>query len=139
MKCFVTTTLIVSAILVRLVWTSSASAAGLTFGPPVNLGPQINSGTPNFGSSISADGLSLYYTNNVGGFQPDIYVSTRATAQTPWGASVPLAGPVNTPDHFDVFPSISPDGLELYFGDNLLFPQGPPRTGGFGGGDIWRA
>jgi Tol biopolymer transport system component len=120
---------------------SESVPAALVFGPPLNLGTPVNSSQPNFASSISADGLTLYLVGVGSGFEPNIYVATRTTPQSAFGAPQLLPGPVNTPNHYEVFPSVSSDGLELYFNDNLLpgFPQGALRPGGVGGGDIWRA
>ena len=51
-----------------------------------------------------------------------------ALAFGPWGAPVNLGKTVNSP-YNDQHPSISKDGLSLYFVSN--------RPGGFGGNDIW--
>jgi hypothetical protein len=77
---------------------------------------------------ISADDLELYfYSTRSGGLGgADIYVSTRATRNDPWGPPVNLGPTINTPVHES--PAwISPDGLVLIIGSN--------RPGGFGGFD----
>jgi hypothetical protein len=105
------------------------------WGQPVNLGPKVNS--PNFDTCpwISSNGLELYVQSNrsggYGGF--DIYVSRRTTANDPWNDSVNL-GPVVNSTYNDAAPSLSPDGLLLFFQD-----FGTLRPGGYGDGDMWMA
>ena len=90
--------------------------ADFTFGTPTNLGPTVNSSSRDFNASISADGLSLFFISNrpggVGGL--DIWVTTRATTDDPWGTPVNLGPTINSPvGEWGV--SISSDGLSLYF------------------------
>jgi hypothetical protein len=101
----------------------------------VNLGPTINSSSKDSGPSISVDGLSLFFDSVLpGGYgDTDIWVSTRPTLSDPWGEPVNL-GPIVNGSYRDSAPSISHDGLELYFGD---IGVGPFRPGGYGGGDLW--
>ena len=109
--------------------------ADYVFGKAVNLGPVINSRYPDawWGGSISADGLSLYFdSQRPGGYGgDDLWVTTRATVSDPWGPPVNLGGTVNS-SASDGCPSISADGLELYF--NSMCPGG---SGGSHGGDLW--
>jgi hypothetical protein len=60
-------------------------------------------------------------------------MSTRPTLSDPWGEPVNL-GPIVNGSYRDSAPSLSHDGLELYFGD---IGVGPFRPGGSGGGDLW--
>jgi WD40-like Beta Propeller Repeat len=92
------------------------------YGAPDSLGAFIN--TPQFdgGPSISADGLTLYFTSGrpgalgqaEGHYDEDLYVVTRPTIVDPFGTPVHLSAPVNS-TQFDVAPEISADGLSLYF------------------------
>lgn len=98
------------------------------WGKPVNLGPTVNSPADEHGPSISSDGLSLYFSGvwdvltRSGGFgQADIWLTTRKTIADPWGKPVNLVAPVNSPLQ-DESPSISEDGLSLYF--NSVRPRG---------------
>ncbi len=102
---------------------------------PVNLGPLINSSGTEFGPSISADGLSLYFNSSRPGGSGlnDLYVATRKTALDPWGEPSNLGPVVNSSFH-DVNPNISADGLSLFFSD---WDGRPPRPGGCGQCDIW--
>jgi Tol biopolymer transport system component len=104
---------------------------------PENLGPMINSSGTEFGPNISADGLSLYFNSSRpgGSGENDLYVSTRETVLDPWGESLNL-GPVVNTSFDDVNPSITADGLSLYFSD-WDGNNRPPRPGGYGQCDIW--
>ena len=50
----------------------------------------------------------------------DLYVSTRASRQEPWGRAVNLGPPLNT-DAFEAFPTPSADGRTLYFNRSTSF------------------
>jgi len=109
--------------------------ADFIFGPPSNLGPTVNSISNDQAPSISADGLELYFSEYQGapyraGGQggSDIWITTRQTKDDPWGDPVNL-GPVVNSSVKDEHPSISSDGLSLYFGSN--------RAGGKGAEDLW--
>lgn len=107
--------------------------ADFILGDPVNLGATMNSSQEDAGPSISADGLSLYFNSKrPDGSNCDIWVSTRVTTEDDWTAPVNLGPPVNA-SAAEAFPSISSDGLELYFCDG---PAGF-RPGGFGSTDLW--
>jgi len=90
--------------------------------------PLIFSSSPDF----SADGLSLYFdaerTGGSGG--SDICVVTRKSTSDPWPNPHNLGASVNS-SALEMGPSVSADGLELYFGSN--------RPGGSGGWDIYIA
>ena len=98
---------------------------------PVNLGPPVNTSSGEFGSFISKDGLSLYFTcdgrcsGTVGDF--DIFVSQRATPGGPWGPPIALGPNINT-TFAENAPTITVDGHRMYFTSNRP---------GFGGNDIW--
>jgi beta-lactamase regulating signal transducer with metallopeptidase domain len=113
-------------------WVTTRATRSSLWGPPVNLGPSVNSSSWDYQPSISADGLSLFFTSGrPGGLGPDdIWVTTRATVSDPWGPPVNLGPPVNTSAD-DFCPDISADGSTLYFTST--------RPGGYGGYDIWQA
>jgi len=104
--------------------------ADFVFGEAVNLGQTVNSGASDWGPSISPDGLELYFESDRSGGsgREDLWVSTRATTEDDWGVPVNLGQTVNTVAE-EWGPSISGDGLELYFTSN--------RPGGSGGQDLW--
>jgi serine/threonine protein kinase/Tol biopolymer transport system component len=90
--------------------------------PPVNLGPTVNSAYNELGPQIASDGLSLLFSDGDWGDvrpggqgQADIWVTTRASKQAEWGVPVNLGPVVNSSQH-DTTPSLSYDGLSLFFG-----------------------
>ena len=95
---------------------------------PLKLDAPVNTDASEDSPCLSADGLELYFCDGwnlllagngclhrPGGYgEGDIWVSTRATKEDPWGEPVNLGSNVNGPD-WDSGPSISSDGLSLYF------------------------
>ena len=115
-------------------WVSERATRNDTWGTPVNLGPMVNSSMDENKPNISTDGLSLYFSDHIGGDarpgglgEADIWVTTRKTKDDPWGPPVNLGPTVNS-SYGDASPSISTDGLSLYFHSNRP---------GYGGNDIW--
>ena len=91
--------------------------ADLIFSTPIELGPPIWSpGHDPQGCCFSRDGLELYFcSTRPGGYGFfDIWVARRETVGALWGEPLNLGPNVNSPGQ-EVTPSISPDGLELYF------------------------
>src|SRR6266545_5843928 len=116
---------------------SSDCAAGkpYCYETPVHLNSLIN--TPGFEGkpSLSADGLELYFVSDRSGAlggpgDQDIYVSRRPSTQEDWGAPERVPPPISSP-FFDITPSISLDGLALYFASNRPGPNSPPWP------DLW--
>ena len=111
-----------------------AAAKHSEWSAPVNLGPIVNSTANEQNAQLQKDGLAIYFSSTrpgVGGL--DIYVTRRASVDSPWGPPVNLGPPVNTVDA-DFAPNISIDGHLLFFASN--------RAGGQGGNDLymsWRA
>ncbi|MBN1506675.1 MAG: PD40 domain-containing protein, partial [Sedimentisphaerales bacterium] len=68
------------------------------------------------GCSFSHDGLELYFSLvRPGGYGDyDIWVVDRESPNAPWSEAVNLGPDINTGD-IEGWPTISPDGLELYF------------------------
>ncbi len=116
-------------------WVATRETTDAEWGTPANLGPTVNSFTKESGPSISADGLSLFFhSDRRGGVGPygtvDIWVMTRATTGDPWAEPVNLGPTVNSSDR-EAVPSISADGLSLFFVSD--------RPGGFGETDLYVA
>jgi Tol biopolymer transport system component len=108
---------IISLVLVLvLCMVSEVAKADFVFGTPTKLGSAVNSPAPESGSSISTDGLELFFEGrrSDGHGPADIYVSTRASISDPWDQAVILGPPISGPD-WNTTPDISSDGLELYF------------------------
>ena len=112
------------------IWMTTRTTKDEAWSDPVNPGPPINSSSYEFDMCISADGLSLYVNSMRPGGQgeDDMWITTRASTSDPWAPAVNLGSTVNCPA-WDFGPSISADGLELYFVSN--------RPGGYGDVDIW--
>jgi Tol biopolymer transport system component len=116
-------------------WSAVAGgrqASDLQFGTPVNLGPTVNTGYPDIDSSISSDGLSLYFNSTrPGGYGGwDLWVAKRATENDPWGEPQNCGSAVNTA-FGEASPCISADGLSLFFSSG--------RPGVLDKSDIWVA
>jgi len=87
----------------------------MPFGDPTAL-TALNGADDDEFASLSPDELTIYYASNrlnPGTADLGIFVASRASRDLPFGAPVAL-DVVNTIDD-DRSPSISPDGLELYF------------------------
>ncbi len=124
------TTRMLAILVLALGLTTEVANADFTIGTPTNLGPVINSSSGAAGPSISADGLSLFFCSKRpgGSGDADLWVTTRATFFDPWGTPVNLGPIVNSP-YEDGMPSISADGLALFFNSK--------RPGGYGDCDLW--
>ena len=112
-------------------WVTTRETIDDSWGNPVNLGPTINTPDNDWGPSISADGLTLYFDTRqpgVSGAIDDIWVATRETTDDDWGNLVSLGPTVNSSSD-DCYQCISADGLELYFSSN--------RSCGYGNYDLW--
>jgi Tol biopolymer transport system component len=117
-------------LLAVLISMSRNANADFVFGTPTKLGPAVNSSAAEGDTSISSDGLSLFFmSDRSGGYGGrDIWVTTRETIESKW--SVPMnLGPIVNGSSWDMAPDVSADGLTLYFASN--------RAGGYGGFDIW--
>jgi tetratricopeptide (TPR) repeat protein len=118
------------------IWKTSRTTKDDAWGEPVNIGPMINTTFGEASPCISSDSLLLFFTSDrPGGYGgADIWVSTRISKDYSWNEPVNLGSTVNSPA-FEMFPSISSDGLTLFFTSGFL--SYPARTGGFGGPDLW--
>jgi hypothetical protein len=95
------------------------------------IGEPLNTLMNEGAQTLAAGGQYMYFTacnrpDTKGGC--DIYYSVRGTRG--WMKGVNINSPVNTP-YWDSQPSLSSDGMTLYFVSN--------RPGGIGGMDIWRS
>ena len=112
MKKRISTVLVLALVLAL---TVEISKADFTFGTPTSLGSTVNSLSRDLKPSVSADGLSLFFTSTrsggLGGM--DIWVTKRETTDDPWGEPVNLGSPVNS-SAWETG-CISYDGLSYYF------------------------
>jgi hypothetical protein len=111
-------------------WVSTRATRKDFWDEPMNLGPIINTSAFEGNASLTADGLQMFFSSNrpEGYGDVDIYVTTRATTDDPWGTPVNL-GPILNTSYWDSDPEITPDGLTLLFSSW--------RSGGYGGADLW--
>jgi hypothetical protein len=132
-----TTYLILVMVLVRCVAVANAD---FEFDEPVKLLSPVNlpgytSGAP----SISADGLSLFFTSDMPGQYGnyDLWVTTRVSISDDWDVPVNLGPTVNS-SASEIYPDISSDGLSLFFqSGHPVWPEIVRRPGGYGLGDLW--
>ncbi|MHC4626944.1 MAG: protein kinase domain-containing protein [Planctomycetota bacterium] len=111
------------------IWTSTRASISGPWRKPENLGSTVNSPADDAGI-ISADGRFLIICSNrpggCGG--QDLWMSKRPTPSDPWGIPVNLGPTINT-SVWDFVPSLSTDGLLLFFCST--------RPGSYGAWDIW--
>jgi Tol biopolymer transport system component len=114
----------------RDLWMASRPSTSVSFDTPVNAA-SLNSTSEEFSPSITASGLEIYFaTSRAGGLGSyDIWKSTRPSSIAAFAAPERVAN-INSGD-VDYFPTISSDGLSLYFASD--------RSGGEGNFDTWIA
>ena len=97
-------------------WVSTRETTSDDWGPAENLGPFVNSPDEDVSPAVSPNDLELYFTSFRAGGQggADIWVAKRQTTTEPWGQPENLGPLINSPAH-EVTPSLSADGLKLYF------------------------
>jgi hypothetical protein len=97
-------------------WVSTRETTSDDWGPAENLGALVNSPDEDVSPAVSPDGLELYFTSFRDGGQggADIWVAKRQTTTDPWGPPENLGPLINSAAH-EITPSLSADGLELYF------------------------
>lgn len=112
-------------------WVIRRTTKADAWGPPVNLGPVVNSTQWEQHPTISSDGLTLIFESyRPGGYGGvDLWVTTRGSTRDAWTSPMNLGPTVNTP-YDEWWPRLSPD-------DRLLFFTSPDRPGGFGKTDLW--
>lgn len=110
---------------------SSKRTADTAFSRGAELPAPFNSGEPEGGVSLTADGSELYYSiiRSAGGYaNSDIYRVRRVDGK--WQQPEALGPQVNGDRTWESQPSVSADGRTLVFASN--------RKGGQGGIDLWR-
>jgi hypothetical protein len=126
--------LVCIALLGALIVSAPSAAAPVytDWSQAVNLGPVVNSTSPDAGPALSADGLSLYfYSGRPGGVgSDDIWVSHRGSAADAWGPPADLGAPIDSTAR-DFVPAFSPDGHWMFFASD--------RAGGYGGPDLYES
>ncbi|MCF7973503.1 MAG: hypothetical protein K9N55_06790 [Phycisphaerae bacterium] len=112
-------------------YVATRSSKEEAWGSPTRLGAQIQVPEYTGGQHVTSDGLTLYYSPMLsGGYggPGDIWISTRASIDDPWGDPVIMEQPVSSP-YEDWTPSLTRDNLSLCFMST--------RPGGRGAMDLW--
>ncbi len=95
------------------IYYSDKDAKG-QWGPPVNIGPAINTEYDEEGVFIHPDGKTLYFSSkghsNIGGF--DVFISKFENSK--WGTPINMGFPINSPDD-DVFLVVNANGRRAYY------------------------
>ena len=115
-------------------WFSEREATNANWKVPVNMGPAINSAKAELQPSLSADELTLYFGDS-NPFSPpprsgqsyDIWMTSRATRESPWQQPTALGPPINS-DYMDSYPHLASDGLSFYFSSTRPGGVGLYRT-----------
>jgi Tol biopolymer transport system component len=106
------------------IWVTKRATMEDPWGPPSDLGPAINVSTYDLATSISPDGLTLYFSTSSNDL---MYTTSRPARDAPWGPPSIMA-PATAGGGGAAGP-VSADGLEFYFCST--------RPGGYGDYDIW--
>jgi len=128
-----------TVLILTLALAAEIANADFVWGNPTNLGPSVNSPQGEHGVCISADGLEFYFVSDrPGGYGgDDLWVRRRATVEDDWGSPVNAGSLANSQYGFWE-PTLSTDGLSLYFSDGHAPEFGNHLPGGLDpDGNIW--
>jgi Tol biopolymer transport system component len=98
------------------IWVAKRASPDAPWKPAENLGSTINGPGLDMDPSMTADGLTLYFSSDraSGTNGCDIWVARRGSTDDLWGEPENLGMPVNSA-LWDACPHIAPDGLSLFF------------------------
>jgi hypothetical protein len=108
------------------IWVATRATKDDLWGEPMNLGPNVNTGTDDLSPCISTDGLTLIFRSS-----GRLWASTRKSAEDSWGPAVDLG--INKEGNlgYQHGAALSPDGSCLYL-------ENYSAWGGYGNGDFWQ-
>jgi len=106
----------------------STGADGDTWGPPVNLGPDVNTAGAENGSYYVREGGEPNFNRTPAGGSLDIYRVSLTNDGVPLGPAVAVPE-LNDPTGADQKVAVRTDGLELFLSSS--------RSGSFGNLDLW--
>jgi Tol biopolymer transport system component len=104
---------------------------------PAQLASELSTTFNDVRPNVSKDGLEIVFDSNrpVGGFgMMDLWTATRETTADAWSTPTNLGPLVNTPSN-EARPTLSRDGLTLFFGSNR--PGSEPAPSGLPSSDIY--
>jgi len=109
------------------IWVSQRDSLDDPWGPPKNLGPNINTADDEFAPDFSPDGHWLFFSR---GLPAQIWVSYRKDADDDfgWRPAVKLRGEINVPGLDDNAPTFFHDhktGVTSIFFNSILRTDGP--------------
>lgn len=117
-------------------WVARRTDQTSPWGAPVHLGPRVDSRFGETTPAISADGKTLFFAsgNRPGIGEFDLWMATREDSNDPqgWTEAINMGSVINSRNG-ESGPSISADGLSLYFSSNRPSPGRP------GYNNIWPA
>ncbi|NQV31722.1 MAG: PD40 domain-containing protein [Phycisphaeraceae bacterium] len=126
------TSVLMSRAIICMLLFCQVTRADFIFGEP-EMVPNVNSIASDSAPQISRNGLELYFSSTRDTGMNRIWVSKRLTTKDAWPAPTPIDTSVD-PVSEQVFPSLSADGLELYYADGTV---GTADPAGYGDSDIW--
>jgi hypothetical protein len=100
-------------------WRADRASTSVPFNAPVPIS-ELNSGAADWGGSLTADGLRIYFSSDRpgGAGDQDIWTAVRPNWGSPFGP-LTLVAELNSP-HRDRDPRVSPDGLTIIFASNRV-------------------
>ncbi len=100
-------------------WIATRATAGGAWGPAAPL-TALNSAADDDAPGLSSDGLELFFASRraAGPGPRNLWVSTRASTASPWGAPALLPAPVNGAGRSTADPQPTDDGLTLCYASN---------------------
>lgn len=98
------------------IWVSRRVTTESPFEPAVQLGPTVNTSVDEKEPTVSGDGLTLVFSRRqIGRAGFDLWMSTRASTNAPWGEPTNLGKEINGPHPYNTYPTLSTDGLSLTY------------------------
>jgi len=98
------------------IWMATRESVDTNWNTPINLGAPVNSTGLESAPNLSADGLTLlFYSDRRGGMGGyDLWMAVRESTQAPFDTVMNM-GPVVNSFYNEIEPSLSRDGLRLFF------------------------
>ena len=103
------------------IWVTRRPTTEDAWGVPTNLGAIVNTDMMDISPCLAADGLTLYlacYQRDLTGCY-DLFVTSRASTESPWVEPVRLGPDVNY-EYNDCGPSVTADGLTLFYARDAI-------------------